>query len=550
MSARNILFIMADQLRADYLSCYGHKSLHTPNLDLLASQGVKFTRAYTQSTVCGPSRMSFYTGRYVSSHGATWNDTPLPIGEMGLGDHLEPLGVRTLLVGKTHMRPDAPGMARLGISRDGDIGRRVTECGFEAFLREEGIYLATGDQTRHLAAHYNRWLADHGYSGDNPWHNWVNSVEVGGEIISGWYLDASAHPVRAAAEHTETPYLTQQGLRCLDTIGDQPWCMHLSYIKPHWPYVAPAPYHGLYPAADIQAPQRSEAERDASAHPVMRAFQDLRVSRAFASDAVREVVVPAYMGLIKQLDDAVGEIIEGLRERQLLDQTMIVFTSDHGDYMGDHWLGEKDFLHEPSARIPLIIVDPSREADATRGTACDALVEAIDLAPTFVEFSGGDPWHPRFDGRSLLPLLRGGQPADWRQVSFCEYDYSVLRVRRTLNQSIARANIVMAANQRFKLLHFPGFRPMLFDLLEDPTEVRDLGQDPAFASERDQLRDAILDWSLRPRRVTESETQIDRRTDTQVQRGIWLGLRNADDHAAALEAERRDTAARFGSHVG
>ena len=106
---------MCDQLRWDYLSCTGHPRLHTPNIDALAARGVRFTRAYVQSPVCGASRMSFYTGRYVASHGATWNGVPLKVGEMTLGDYLRPLGLRTALVGKTHMRADIEGMQRLGI---------------------------------------------------------------------------------------------------------------------------------------------------------------------------------------------------------------------------------------------------------------------------------------------------------------------------------------------------------------------------------------------------------------------------------------------------
>lgn len=138
--AKNILFIMCDQLRHDYLSCYGHPRLQTPNLDGLAARGVRFTRAYVQSPVCGPSRMSFYTGRYVHSHGASWNFVPLKAGEMTIGDHLRPLGVRAVLCGKTHMRADSSGMARLGIDPHSDIGVRIAECGFDPFERDDGIH--------------------------------------------------------------------------------------------------------------------------------------------------------------------------------------------------------------------------------------------------------------------------------------------------------------------------------------------------------------------------------------------------------------------------
>ncbi|SHF18415.1 Sulfatase [Ruegeria intermedia] len=137
--ARNILFIMFDQLRWDYLSCYGHPHLHTPNIDRLAARGVRFTRAYIQSPICGSSRMSTYTGRYVQSHGASWNGIPLKVGELTMGDHLRKAGMDCWLVGKTHMRADAEGMARLGLEPDSLIGARVAECGFDVFERDDGM---------------------------------------------------------------------------------------------------------------------------------------------------------------------------------------------------------------------------------------------------------------------------------------------------------------------------------------------------------------------------------------------------------------------------
>ena len=137
---RNVLFVMCDQLRWDYLGCTGHPHLRTPNIDWLAAQGTLFSRAYVQSPICGPSRMSFYTGRYVRSHGSSWNNFPLRVGEMTLGDHLAPLGVRTALVGKTHMAADRAGMARLGIDPESAIGVRVAQCGFEPYERHDGLH--------------------------------------------------------------------------------------------------------------------------------------------------------------------------------------------------------------------------------------------------------------------------------------------------------------------------------------------------------------------------------------------------------------------------
>src|SRR4030095_14559191 len=169
------------------------------------------------------------------------------------------------------------------------------------------------------------------------------------------------------------------------------------------PYIAPEPYASMYSANDILPAIRSPQERE-DAHPVFAAYMDMRYSRNMARDEAREKVIPTYMGLIKQIDDQMGVLMNFLEQRGLLETTMIVFTSDHGDYLGDHWMGEKDLFHEPSAKIPLIVIDPSADADATRGSACDQLVEAIDLAPTFLDAAGSDPDQQshRLEGHSLL----------------------------------------------------------------------------------------------------------------------------------------------------
>lgn len=161
---KNILFIMCDQLRADHLSCYGHPNLKTTNLDALAARGVVFDNAYVQSPVCGPSRMSYYTGRYMHSHGVSWNFVPLKAGEMTLGDHLRPLGVRSVLIGKTHMRGDSSGLSRLGIDPTSQVGIRIAECGFDPYERDDGIHPYSGHDPD---PNYNRYLREHGFGGDN-----------------------------------------------------------------------------------------------------------------------------------------------------------------------------------------------------------------------------------------------------------------------------------------------------------------------------------------------------------------------------------------------
>jgi arylsulfatase A-like enzyme len=530
--AKNIIWIMCDQLRHDYLGCTGHRTLKTPNIDALAARGVRFSNAYVQSPICGPSRMSFYTGRYMRSHGSHWNGWPLRVGEPTLGDHLKKIGVRNVLVGKTHMAPDLEGLKSLGIAPDSIIGVHVSECGFEPYERDDGLHPTGRPRPR-----YDEYLRERGYDAPNPWEHWANSgADADGNLQNGWLLVHADKAARIPEEHSETPYMTRRAMDFIEEAGQdgRPWCLHLSYIKPHWPYIAPEPYASMYGASDVQPAIRSQKEREA-AHPVFAAYMDMRYSRNMARDEAREKVIPAYMGLIKQIDDQVGVLMRYLEARGALDTTMIVFTSDHGDYLGDHWMGEKDLFHDQSAKIPLIVIDPSGAADATRGTVSDALVEAIDLAPTFIEVFGGTPPDHILEGRSLLPLLHGQQPAAWRKVLFSEYDYSMQDVRLKLNQPIERCRLFMAFDGRWKYIHASGFRPMLYDLQSDPQEFSDRGEDPACAGEIARLQAALFDWALHPNNhITTSNARIAAYADQQLQvkHGVLIGIWDEAELAA------------------
>jgi arylsulfatase A-like enzyme len=519
---------MCDQLRWDYLSCYGHPRLQTPHIDALAARGVRFTRAFVQSPICGASRMSTYTGRYVQSHGAAWNGFPLKVGELTLGDYLRPLGMRTALVGKTHMEADAEGMARLGIDPQSIIGVRLAECGFEPYERDDGLH-AFGPEGRFdpRPPRYNGYLADRGYDGDNPWHDWANAAAgEGNALASGWAMRHAGKPARVREEDSETPYMTRRGIDFMREAGDQPWCLHLSYIKPHWPYMAPAPYNAMYGPDDVIAAVRS-ADEQRDPHPVYRAFMDHRVSKVFSRDETRAAVIPVYMGLIKQIDDQMGVLFRYMKDRGLFDNTLIVFTSDHGDYLGDHWLGDKDFFHDAAVKVPLIIYDPSPDADRSRGSVCDELVEAIDLAPTFLEVAGGEAAQQshRLEGRSLLRLLHGAPPAAWRSFAISEYDYGMQPAAAQLGVKPRDARLFMIADKSWKLIHAIGFRPMLFDLISDRDELHDLGADAAHAGECARLEAALAEWGLRvSQRTTRSERQIDNARGKAARRGILIGV--------------------------
>ncbi|MFV1465566.1 MULTISPECIES: sulfatase-like hydrolase/transferase [unclassified Phaeobacter] len=540
----NILYIMFDQLRFDYLSCAGHPHLQTPHLDGLARRGVRFTRAYVQSPTCGSSRMSSYTGRYPSSHGVQFNGYPLRVGEWTMGDHLRKAGMSCHLIGKTHMVADAEGLERLGLAPDSIIGVRQTECGFDPFVRDDGLWAEGPDGFYDSKrSPYNEYLKSRGYPGDNPWSDFANAGVDGDDIASGWFMVYADKPANIAEEDSETPWLTREAMRFIETAereGDQPWCAHLSYIKPHWPYIVPAPYHDMYGPEHVLPAVRSSAERE-NAHPVFAGMMNNQIGQAFSREEVRQKVIPAYMGLIKQADDQMGRLFSWLEATGRMKDTMIVVTSDHGDYLGDHWLGEKNLFHEPSIKVPLIIYDPRPEADATRGTTCDALVESIDLLPTFLEAAGGAAAPHILEGRSLMPLLRG-ETSEWRDYAVAEFDYATLPLSETLGLAPKDARLFMIVDARWKFMHAEGgLRPMLFDLQEDPDELVDLAKTKAHQEVIDLMYDRLLEWGLRmSQRITLSDEQIAKRRGKSARKGILLGVYEPSEVDATLtEAYRR-----------
>ena len=540
---KNILFIMFDQLRFDYLSCTGHPHLHTPHIDRLAQQSVRFSQCYVQSPVCGASRMSFYTGRYVSSHGAAWNNIPLKVGEVTLGDHLRERGMDTYLIGKTHMKVDAKGMARLGLTPESVIGARVSECGFDVITRDDGLWGSGPDGWYDdKPSPYQHYLEQQGYDSDNPWHDYANSgIDDDGQIASGWLYANAKYPANIREEDSETPWLTQEAIKFMDSrlranntaaSNDRPWLCHLSYIKPHWPYIVPAPYHQMYGEGDFLPVVRHDDELK-DPNPVYAAFASNKIGQAFQRDDVRNTTLSAYMGLIKQIDDQMGVLFQYLEDSGQMDSTMIVITSDHGDYMGDHWLGEKDLFHAPSIKVPLIVYDPSPEADKTRGSVNNELVEAIDLAATFIDTAGGDLPDEMVEGRSLLPWIRGDNPQYWRRYAISEYDYSMSQMATRLDVSPDDARLYMVATPSWKLIHAEGgFPPMLFDLENDPDELRDLGRDPQYAAVVDDCYALLHEWAMRPsQRTTLSKKELLEGRTKSNRKGIILGAVNADDAA-------------------
>ena len=280
----------------------------------------------------------------------------------------------------------------------------------------------------------------------------------------------------------------------------------------------------MYGPEHVLPANRTEAER-ADPHPVIAAFMAHEESVNFSRDEVRETVIPTYMGLITQFDHHVGRIVAHLEATGEIANTIIVVTSDHGDYLGDHWLGEKDLFHEEIVRVPLIVVDPRPAADATRGRTAHDLVEAIDLAPTFLDWAGGEPEPHRLEGRSLAAAARRRCGTDWREAAFCDSDFALRHARRTLGPR----------GQRGTRLHGPR-RPAGSTSISsasrrsssistaDPAEQHDLGRSPDHEDVRERLRGRLFSWLISRRtRVTMSDSLIEQITGGAKKRGYRFG---------------------------
>jgi arylsulfatase A-like enzyme len=515
--AMNVLFIMADQLRWDHLACAGHPYLRTPNLDALARRGVRFTQAYVSSGVCGPSRMSYYTGRYPSSHGATWNRVPLSVGELTLGEYLKGHGLSLALAGKTHVMADHAGLARLQLEGNTELHMLLSSGGFQELDRYDGHH-RPGDESG-----YPGFLRAHGYDSSDPWSDYViSAVDADGRVVSGWHMRHVHLPARVREEHSETAYMTDQALRYIERMGDAPWVLHLSYAKPHWPYMAPAPYHAKYTPEQCLPVVRSEAER-ADANPVVAAYRLSEESVNFSRDECIRTVRPAYQGLIEQLDHHLGRVFDMLERKRLFERTLVVFCSDHGDFLGDHWLGEKELFYDTVQRVPFIVVDPSPAADVTRGTTDDRFVECVDVVPTVLDALGLEIPAHRIEGLSLLPLTRGDRPP-WRDIVAGELDFAYKAARRRLGLGVDACYGWSLRDAQWRYVYWQSAPEQLYDLAADPDQFIDLGRSSAHEAIRRRYRDRLLQWlAQRKRRTSVTHEQVERATDNHKRAGVFFG---------------------------
>lgn len=469
-----VLLITLDQWRAECLSCLGHPTVRTPNLDRLAGRGVLFTKHYAQATPCGPSRASLLTGQYLSNHRAVLNGTPLAARLTNLALEVRRHGYDPVLFGYTDQSPDPREL-------DADDPRLRTYEGVIPGFRP----VLDLDET---LVPWGMWLAARGY--DVP------------ADVKEMYEPLTPAPGSAAryrAADSETAFVTETLLEWVDDQGDEPWFAHVAYIRPHPPYVAPDPYHAMFDPDQVPAPVRRDTwESEGRQHPFLAGATGLSFTRGPDDEAGVRRIRAAYYGLMAEVDAQIGRLLDGLAERGVLDRTLVILTSDHGDMLGDHWLIDKFGYFEAAFHIPLIVCDPRAEAASTRGSVVSRFTENVDIMPTILSWLG-IPTPSQCDGSSLLPFLEGREPSHWRTAAHSEYDFRDLVNALSPNAfglTLDQCWLTVLRDDQAKYVHFAGLPPLFFDLEADPDEFWNRADDPAYAPRVLEYAQRMLSWRM------------------------------------------------------
>lgn len=452
-SPPNILILMPDQQRADCMSCAGHPQLRTPHMDRIAAEGMRFTRAVTVSPLCMPARASFISGLYVHSHHMWGNAGELPPDDESLFHHLQRTGYYTGHIGKSHyyphgrihMREREPYMHARGFDYVHETTGPWATCGTDSFMTDawaaKGLLKAFRDDYAKRREH--------------------------GAATAVW-------PSPLPVEDFMDSYIGAQAVQFIDEYDrDEPFALFVGFGGPHEPWDAPGEYATMFdPAA---APPHIPAAEPGDWMPQAAAEwqRQGRVEKLTEEDIRR--LRANYYGKIALIDHSVGEILAACERKGLLDDTLIVFWSDHGEMAGDHGRLYKQTFHESALRIPFLIRWPGHVPAAQ---TTDTLVETVDIMPTILEAIGTEP-SERCMGRSLWPALRDPS-ARVRDAAFSEVECHGRR-------------IVMVCTERHKYAVFgDGDGYALYDLAEDPDEQNNLIGHPDARAIEAEMRGRLL----------------------------------------------------------
>lgn len=453
-STKNVLFIVIDQLRADCIFGALAHHLHLPNLTALMADAVTFQNHHSVVSPCGPARASLLTGQYSMNHRSVRNGTPMRHDIPNIATEMRKSGYTPMLFGYTDTPPDP----------------RVTPCDDPALRNQEYPMIGFQEVVEMQFEKSLPWRSHlinqgHRFDSHNDVYRPVSQTDAAPEIN-----DPALYP----SHDSDTAFLTDRFLATMPAYKQANWFAHLTYIRPHPPLVAPAPFNDMYAPDQIPLPDRLADPLDEVAN---HAFFGPAITNNPASknvigfpdleptDANIQALRSVYFGLITEVDVHIGRVISFLKETEQYDDTLIIVTSDHGEMLGDRHCWGKFTVHNAAYHTPLIIRQPDNAGQA--GKVVKAPTESIDVMPTILDWVGQQIPNS-VDGRSLLPFLRGDAPDNWRTYSFSEFDFArpdnPTLWETTLGTGPSDSSLAILREARFTLVEFAAdLPPILYD---------------------------------------------------------------------------------------
>ncbi len=467
----NILFIMTDQHRWDCIGANGNELIKTPNLDRLAAEGANFSHFFVQAPVCVPSRVSFFTGRYPHSHRNRVNYTPLDRGEVLMQGRLREAGYATASVGKLHYHPPTAMEAK--------------RTGFDSVELHDAV------PPLDRFSDYVAWREQHDPRANIPYRAIAKDIPEG------------KNPFRQAIDekYSETTWVgnrTRHHIRKL-AAGNKPFFLFSSFWKPHSPFEVPQPFDAMYDDVEMPLPKQMTLDQIMQLPTPLRTLI-LRFRPSYDTDRERlQWMYRSYYAAISHIDREVGLILDELDAAGVSNNTIIVFSSDHGDQLLEHGLMGKNCFFESSVRVPFII----RFSQRVRPGKYAELVESVDLLPTLFELAGlAEPYSNQ--GRSLVGLItdNGGEYVP-REAVFSEnvIPEVITGNRDTFEfikgegiRGIRHPDAKMVRTRRWKFVYYPEGFSELYDLQSDPQEMTNLAADPKHREQVYEMKDRLLHW--------------------------------------------------------
>lgn len=481
----NVLFITIDQLRADCLNGALAAHVDLPNLRALKEEAVSFVRHFSVTNPCGPSRASLLTGQYAMNHRSVRNGTPLRHDIPNIATEMRKAGYLPMLFGYTDTSADP----------------RVHDANDPALKTYE--YPMTGFHE----------VVEMRLEESYPWQSHLMQQGYHFEDYQDVYVPVSEDgqppklndPALYRAEDSDTAFLTNAFLNGIAAFHRENWFAHLTFIRPHPPLVAPAPYNRMYDPKAIPAPHAlASLEEERALHPFFGPAIDpsaltsavVGFDHVEPSDENIQTLRSLYLGLATEVDHHIGRIIRYLKDSGQFDSTLLVITADHGEMLGDRHAWGKKTVYDAAYHTPLIIRMPGGE----QGRQVTVPTESIDIMPTILNWVGQEVPNS-VDGRSLMPILNGEVPANWRSHTFSELDFSEPERPTRWQQELGTGNsdscLGILRDERFTLVEFAAeLPPILFDH-HGQGEFENVADDPAFATDLARLSRQMLRHRMR-----------------------------------------------------